>query len=230
MISLRLKSSMTIALICFVAGCCTAFLLMTNCGTEKKKGDFIPASLLKKQADSLKVFYQGKISELETSNKQLTVQLNATKAELNAAKLKANGKAAEIKKLIEPKGYPAKQLLEKAGVPAVLTEIQLQECDSLKLLVSDFIIENEIKDNLYEQQARQQDSLLTGKDAVIALQEGENLNLSILFKQSTTQQQILEKDNQLLRKQVKRKKKAGRWLAIGSAVVSGLATHYITNR
>ncbi|MBN8877063.1 MAG: hypothetical protein J0I32_05910 [Sphingobacteriales bacterium] len=230
MISLRLKSSLAIALICFVLGCCTAFLLTTNCSSPSKSPALTHAALLKQQADSLHAHYHASITALEARNKQLTTELQSTKAELKAAKSKTNTKAAAIKKIINPPGYPAKELIKKSSASPVSENPTLQNCDSLKILVGEFLEETEQKDSIYEAYTLQQDSLITGKDEVIVLQENENRNLSFLFKQSLSQQTILEKDNLSLHKKIKRQRSAGRWLAVGSAIITGLATHYLSNR
>lgn len=230
MISLRLKSSISIALICFVAGCCTAFLLLANCASPAKQPVISHATLLKAQADSLHAHYQVTITDLEKRNKQLDAELQNTKTELKAAKAKANAKASEIKKLIYSPGYPAKELLKKSTTFNPVIDSSLQKCDSLALLVSEYLQESEQKDRLYETQVTQQDSLLSGKDDIIVLQQSENLNLTTLFKLSVTEQKKLEKDNLKLRKKIKRQRSAGKWLALGSAILSGLTTHYLSNR
>jgi hypothetical protein len=230
MISLRLRSSISIALICFVAGCCTALLFTARCGDSPKQPTVTTAMVLKKQADSLHAHYHAGITELEAQNKQLTTELQTTKAELKAAKSKVNTKAATLKKIINPPGYPAKELIKKSSASPVTENMEPQNCDSLTLLVSDYLEETEQKDSLYETYIVQQDSLLAGKDKIIALQENENQNLSFLFKQSLSQQTILEKDNLSLRKKIKRQRSAGRWLTLGSAIATGLITHYLSNR
>ena len=230
MISLRLKSSISIALICFVVGCCTAFLLMSHCGGSSQQPAISSATLLKAQADSLHSHYQATIIELETRNKQLGTELQNTKEALKAAKAKADAKAGEIKKMVYPPGYPSKELIKKSAALNTLIDSSLKKCDSLALLVVEYIQDVEQKEVLYETQISWQDSLLSGKDEIITLQQNENLNVSILFKQSLAQQTMLEKSNQKLRKKIKRQRSAGKWLAIGSAVLSGFATHYLSNR
>ncbi len=229
MISLRLKSSISIALICFVLGCFTAFLLTATCGSPKQPA-ITSATLLKAQADSLHTHYQTTIAKLEKNNKELDAELQNTKAELKAAKAKANSKAAEIKKIITPPGYPAKDLLNKPTASLLPVGNDLEKCDSLVMLISEFLQDTEHKDSLYEAQLLQQDNLIAGKDAIIKVQENENLNLSFLLKQSLTQQTLLEKDNLKLHKKMKRQRSACKWLAFGSAVLSGITTHYLFNR
>ena len=108
MISLRFRSTLSIALIPSVLACCAAFLLMARCGKEDKQVSVAHAKLLKAQADSLHTHYQTAIIELESQNKKLDRQLQTTKAELEAAKAKTKTKATAIKQLLNPPGYPAK--------------------------------------------------------------------------------------------------------------------------
>ncbi|MBN8865862.1 MAG: hypothetical protein J0H92_20985 [Sphingobacteriales bacterium] len=230
MISLRFRSTLSIALISFVLGCCAAFLLMARCGKEDKQANVAHAKLLKAQADSLHTHYQTAISELESQNKKLDRQLQTTQAELEAAKAKTKTKAAAIKQLLNPPGYPAKELLKKTGGSSTSFAENPEKCDSLVSLLADFMIETEIKENLYEVQALTQDSLIEGQQAVITLHQNENLQLSSLLKQSLAEQQSLVKDYIHLQKRMKRQRASGRWLAIGTAVLSGIATHYLTNR
>jgi len=224
MISLRFRSTLSIALISFVLGCCAAFLLMARCGKEDKQANVAHAKLLKAQADSLHTHYQTAISELESQNKKLDRQLQTTQAELEAAKAKTKTKAAAIKQLLNPPGYPAKELLKKTGGSSTSFAENPEKCDSLVSLLADFMIET------YEVQALTQDSLIEGQQAVITLHQNENLQLSSLLKQSLAEQQSLVKDYIHLQKRMKRQRASGRWLAIGTAVLSGIATHYLTNR
>lgn len=230
MISLRFRSTLSIALISFVLGCCAAFLLMARCGKDNEQASITQAKLLQAQADSLHTHYQAAITDLDNQNKQLTRQLQTTKAELEAAKAKTKTKAAAIKQLLTPPGYPAKELLKKTSDSSTSFAQNPEKCDSLVCLLADFMVETEIKDSLYELQALTQDSLIAGQQAVITFHQSENLHLSFLLKQSLDEQQNLAKDYARLQKKMKRQRASGRWLAIGTAVLSGVATHYLTNR
>lgn len=228
MISFNLKSSLAIALICFVLGCCTALLLIGSCNNNNREPNFIQPDLLKKQADSIEDNYGTKITELETRNRLLHEELNTTKAELNAVKTKAKSKAATIKKLIEREGYPAKELLKKIDPSTVAIDSSLSLCDSLAQEVSEYIHLNETKDSLYEVQIGTQDNIISGKDSVIAFKTEEHNALNGLFNQSLKEQVRLLSENKQLQKRIKRQKLKGKLLALGTAILSGLATHYVT--
>ncbi|HEX7904882.1 MAG TPA: hypothetical protein VF487_13480 [Chitinophagaceae bacterium] len=187
-------------------------------------------SLLRSQADSIHATYHTRIRELEQGNRQLQVELQSTKAELKAAKEKAGAKAAQLRKIIKAPGFPAKELLKKTSVPFTPTNDGLQNCDSLALLAGEYLQFVEQKDSLYEIQMTQYDSLLSRKDAIIALREHENLSQAILFSQSLKQQTVLEKNNFQLNKKLKRQRSARKWLVVGSALLSGIITHHISNK
>lgn len=228
MISFNLKSSLAIAVICFVLGCCTAFLLLGDCNRNALDENLVKPEVLKQQADRIETSYQIKITELENKNLQLQTELSATKVQLNALKAKTKTKAATIKKMIGPQGYPAKELLKKIDPASVVMDSSLSPCDSLVQEVSEYIKDTELKDSLYEVQAGLQDSIITGKDSVIAIKTSQYSELSTVFDQSVKQQETLFSENKSLQRQVKRQKRKGRLLAIGTAILSGLATHYLT--
>lgn len=228
MISFNLKSSLAIAVICFVLGFCTAFLLLGDCNSDSPNENLVKPEVLQQKADSIEACYQIKITELENKNLQLQTELSATKVQLNAIKAKTKTKAATIKKMIVPQGYPTKELLKKIDPASVVMDSSLSPCDSLVQEVSGYIQDNELKDSLYEVQVILQDNIIAGKDSIIAIKTSQYIDLSTVFDQSVKQQETLFSENKFLRKQVKRQKRNGRLLALGTAILSGLATHYLT--
>ncbi len=228
MISLRLKSTLAIALICFVLGCCTAFLLMGGCSGNVDNEELIPAATLKTQADSLHTHYQAQIQELEKSNSGLMQRLAQTKLELEAVKAKTKSKAGAIKKMIRPKGYPASALLTKSSAPVIENNIEPDRCDSLAMLIDEYIQESGVKDSLYEAQVLQQDSLLCAKEEIITLQSVENKNLTLFLEKSLLQEQSLTNENTRLQKKLKAQRRTSKLLTIGGAILTSLATHYLT--
>ncbi|MEI9909787.1 MAG: hypothetical protein WDO71_08975 [Bacteroidota bacterium] len=150
------------------------------------------------------------------------------KKQLDAAKTKTKASATTIKKIIGPKGYPAKELLKKVNQPTVEIDNSLSPCDSLAQEVSEYIQNTELKDSLYEAQISLQDSVINVKDLVISASIKQFEKLSTVFDQSIQEQLRLVSENKQLRKQVKRQKRNGKLLAFGTAVLSGLATHYLS--
>lgn len=223
----NLKSSVAIALICFVSGCCMSFLLLDGCSGQIKNRNTASPKDLQKQVNKVKLFYQSQITALETQNQQLQKDLTSAKAQLEAIKLRSKTKAAAIKKRIEPNGYPAKELLKKADTSFIRNASIISPCDSLVQEVSDFMRDTEIKDSLYELQRTIQDSLLAGKDAVILIQKEQLESLSKLVDKAIEVQQLLFSENIQLRKRVKRQKLKGKLISIGAMILVGLTTNYI---
>ncbi len=228
MISFNLKSSLTTAIICFILGCCTAFLLMGSCSNDEQQEKVALPRLLKKQADSIENFYQSKIAALETSNSRLQQELTITKTQLNDVKAKTKQKEATIKKIIAPKGIPAKELLKKVDPSSVAMGDNLSPCDSLVQEVREYMELSEEKKNYYETYIAIQDSIIEVKDSAIAVKTTEHTTLARLFDHSLDEQQKLFTENNQLRKQFKKEKRKGKLLALGTAVLSGLAAHYLT--
>ncbi|MEO7982933.1 MAG: hypothetical protein ABI688_02515 [Bacteroidota bacterium] len=228
MISFNLRSSLAIALICFVLGFCASFLLLGGCNKDSSDKSFISPKVLKQQADSIKVSYQAKITHLESKNQELQKELSTIKTQLDAAKTKTKKSATTIKKMIGPKGYPAKELLKKVNQPTVEMDNSLSPCDSLAEEVSEYIHDTEFKDSLYEARISIQDNVINVKDSVISASTKQFEKLSMVFDQSIHEQIKLASEYKQLRKQVKWQKRKGKLLAFGTAILSGLATHYLS--
>ncbi len=233
MISVNLKSSLAIALIYFVLGCCVALVLVNGCGSVPKKSKIIPAALLKAQADSLHAYYENTIRTLENQNNELNQELSVTRSALEVAKEKVSIQAVAIKKAINsrPKGYPgyaAKDLLQQAAPDPTPLPSDSGKCDSLAQMVGNYLHDSEQKDSLYDRQAAQQDSIIFVKDTIISVLKTEKKIQSALLKQSFALQDELEAENLKLRKQFRRKRNGGRLLAIGASILTGVATHQLS--
>lgn len=227
MISLKFKSSIALLLTGLVAGFCLSFLF-NGCGNDPAvtHETVIPAKDLKKEADVKEASYQAKITELENKNQQLKLELQSAKDQLVKMKSKTKQRETKIKGMIEPKGYPAKELLQKVK-PALVSATSLSLCDSLVQEVSEYMQENSTKDSLYEVQIGKQDSLIAGKDSIIENKTKLQQNLQTLFEQSLMQQEILTKENTQLRKKFKRQKFRSKLVTLGVTVLSGLAANYL---
>ena len=227
MITFKFKSSIALLLIGLVAGFCLSFLFN---GCSKNDGftheKITPVKNLQKEADAKEASYQAKITELEHKNESLQQELSTTKGQLAIAKSKSKNREENIKKIIEPKGYPAKEVLQKIK-PASITNTELSPCDSLASEVSEYIQENLLKDSLYDLQITTLDSIIAGKDSVIDVKTRQHQDLQTSFEKSLVQQEILEKTNSQLKKQFKRQKFRSKIVALGITVLSGLAANYI---
>lgn len=230
MISFNLRSSIAIALICFFLGFVGSAFLLGSCNNDKEteKSSLIIKNL-EQQVKDTEAVYQQKVSELETKNRQLQKELTSTQIELFRIKLKTKERETRIKKLVQPNGLPAKDLLKKVKDSSTGINNNPSPCDSLAAEVSEYIKETVIKDSLYETQIGLQDSVIAVKDSIITHQSKLYSELRTSFLFSLEQQKELISENQLLHKKLKRQKRRSKIISFGMMVLSGAAVNYLMN-
>lgn len=230
MISFNLRSSIAIALICFILGFVGSAFLLGNCNNDKEteKSSLIIKNLEQQVKDNEAV-YQEKVSKLETKNRRLQKELTSTQIELFSIKLKTKERETRIKKLVQPKGLPTKDLLKKVKDSSISIINTPTSCDSLAAEVSEYIKETAIKDSLYETQIGLQDSMISVKDSIITHQSKLYSELKTSFSLSLEQQKELISENQLLHKKLKRQKRRSKIVTFGMMVLSGAAVSYLMN-
>ena len=228
--TLNLKSSVIILAIGFLMGFSMIFLFLGNCHSPEinPKLTISPAEQ-KQQIERTGKEHQQIIAELEKKNQQLQQELTTTKGLLAKAKLKSKASETKIKKLTEPKGFPAKDLLVKVK-PQEIPDTIPTNCDSLINEVNEYIQDNAVKDSLYELQIGELDCIISIKDSIITQKEHHNKKLTFLLSQSLTQQQNLIKQNELLQKKFKRQKLRKKVVVIGATILSGIAVDYLIRR
>ena len=186
----------------------------------------IPAKDLKKQADTTESKYQQKIVDLESRNRELEQNLNTTEELLAQAKQKVKQTETRIKLITGLNISPPKQLSGSTD-SLQADNNKISPCDSLVTVVGDYILENNEKDSLYDEQITTMDSLSRNKDSVIQTSAESYNSLHRLFDQSLDQQQSLQKQNLQLQKQVNRQRLKSKLVTIGLLFLSGTATNYL---
>lgn len=187
------------------------------------------SEVLRKEMAAKEAVHLTKISDLEKKNEKLSEELKSTREQLSTIKSKTKEREKTIKKLIEPKGFPAKDLLEKVN-KSVTIDSSLTPCDSLAVEVTSYIQENAVKDSLYESQIKTMDSIVSVKDSVIQLKAERHNDLTNLLDQSLDKQDILVNENLQLRKQFKRQKLKSKLVTVGLMILSGTAANYLLHR
>ncbi len=227
MMTFNLRPSFSLLILGFVLGFLAAFLFK-GCNGNKipKKEISIAPKVLKKQADTIQENYLKQIASLQDQNIELQESLEITQSLLEEAKQNARQSENKIKKIIEPKGYPAKDLLQKIEITPSGNN-DLSPCDSLITQVDEYIEENHRKDSLYEAQLIQMDSVVTVKDDLIQANEKAYTNLNLLFGQSLTAQENLSKGNKLLQRQFKRQQFKNKLVTVGLMILSATAANYL---
>ncbi len=221
------KSSIALVLVGLVFGFCLS-VLMKACysDTPIPQQKAVTTEELKKQAADKEAAHQKQIAELENKNQQLQNELKTTKEQLSAVKSKARQRETTIKKIIEPKGLPAKELLAKAK-PVNPVDSSLSPCDSLAREVNEYLLDNAVKDSLYESQISTLDSMVAVKDSVIKFKTELHSEWVDVFTKALDQQEILQKENQQLQKQFKRQKRKSKLVTVGLMILSAVGTKYL---
>jgi hypothetical protein len=226
MMTFHLRTFISLLIAGFVLGFFSTFIF-TGCDRNKisKKDISITPKVLKKQADTIQENYLKQIASLQDQNLELQQDLEITQGLLEQAKQVTKQKEINIKKIIEPKGYPARELLEKEDDARQANASS--PCDSLVTEVIGYIDQNHRKDSLYEDQLIQMDSVVTVKDNLIQASEKAYTNLNLLFDQSLTAQKNLSKENKLLQRQFKRQRFKSKLITAGLMILSATAANYL---
>jgi hypothetical protein len=184
-----------------------------------------PASIKIEMAEK-EALHQAKITELENKNQLLQRDLNTVKEQLASIKSKTTKRETTIKKILQPKGMPAKDLLVKVA-HSIPVDSSLSPCDSLANEVSEYIEENELKDSLYETQISKLDSTITIKDSMIQLKSKMHIDLSNTISKLLNNQEALLRENKTLQKQFKRQKRKSKLVTVGLMILSATAANYL---
>ena len=216
-----------------IGGLITGFFLslfVQSCGNNKDTSTrtIVSPKEIKNELAEKVAAYEQKIVELETKNTDLQKQLKTVKNQLLAAKVKVQQRETNIKKRIEPRGFPAKELLNKVR-PVPTVDSGLSACDSLAQDVAAYIEENALKDSLYELQINTLDSIVSVKDSVIAEKTKINKGVTEAFTKSLEQQEVLLKENQQLRNKSKRQKRRRKIATIGLMILSALGANQLSH-
>ncbi len=223
MMSLNLRNVLSLVLLGFVLGFFASFSF-TGCNKTltSKTEVVVKPKELKKQADAIQENNQKQIADLQDQNIELLQNLEVTQGLLDQTKQVCEQKEKQIKKLTEPKGYPAKALLTKVD-----TSEFVSNCDSLINVVNDYIEENHRKDTIYDVQLMQMDSVVTEKDDLVQSNKEAYTNLHKLFDQSLVNQESLTRENKQLQRQFKRQRLKNKLVNVGLMILSATATKYL---
>jgi hypothetical protein len=225
-----LNVKMSIAML--IGGLITGFFLslfFQGCDNSAANTAIVAPAEIKNQLTEKVAAYEQKIADLESKNANLQKQLKTAKDQLVAAKIKVQQRETNIKKRIEPAGFPAKELLNKVQ-PHATVDSDLSPCDSLLQDVGAYMEENAVKDSLYEVQINTLDSIVGVKDSVIAEKTKINKSVTEAFTKSLEQQEVLLKENNQLRNKSKRQKRRTKLATIGLMILSALGGNHLSHR
>ena len=181
---------------------------------------------IKKEIAAKEALHQEKIIELENKNDELQKDLNTVKEQLASIKSQTKKRETTIKKILEPKGMSAKDLLAKVA-HSVPLDSSLSRCDSLANEVSEYIEENAEKDSLYETHISKLDSTISIKDSIIHLKNKMHIDLSNTVSKLLNDHETLLRENKALRKEFKRQKRKSKLVTVGLMILSATAANYL---
>ena len=181
---------------------------------------------IKKEIAAKEALHQEKIIELENRNNELQEDLNTVKEQLASIKSQTKKRETTIKKILEPKGMSAKDLLAKVS-HLVPLDSSSSRCDSLANEVSEYIEENAEKDSLYETHISKLDSTISIKDSIIQLKNKMHIDLSNTLSKLLNDHETLLRENKALRKEFKRQKRKGKLVTVGLMILSATAANYL---
>ena len=108
--------------------------------------------------------YRETINGLKTKSQQLDKELLSTKDLLAKARQKVAHREKSLSRLVQPTGFLANDLVEKAAKGTVEFEYL---CDSLKQEVMGYMQENKVKDSLYQSRIGILDSTIAINDTIV---------------------------------------------------------------
>lgn len=177
----------------------------------------IKPEVLQKQVATVQATYQAKIDSLGATATQLKTALVTTQSALDKAKKKNT--------ILQTQVY---DLLDRTGAVPTDTARRIADCDSLQTKVKELVINDNVKDSLYEETTGNLQQQVSNKDSTLLLQREQYQELKASFTQSIQQQEALQSENTALRKSVRHEKRAGVFRTIGLAIAAALAAHYLT--
>lgn len=228
MFSYQFKTTMILLILGFISGVCMSILFVGCGGCNSSLPRVTTAKEIKKAAFDSNAAYQQRRVQLDTVKSRLQVHVAKTNLTLQQEKNQAAIRKEKVKKLIEPKGYAARLLIQKRDAPQ--PDTLFTKCDSLQKEVSLFIEENDRKDSLYETQIATMDSLVLVQGRIIENDSVAYRNLQVLFHSAVDHGEVMEMENKSLQKKMKRQKFKSKIVSIGLMLLSGAAANYFIHR
>jgi hypothetical protein len=206
------------------------FIFLNGCGNGNTAATqkMVHSKELKKQIAQTEEVYRIKIAALQKQNADLQAQIVSTKKELAVIKNNTAIRKSSIKKLIDPIGFPARELMKKKNPTNLFIDSTVFPCDSLANQVSEYLVENDIKDSLYDSLVADLERINIMKDSIIATKDSKYNDLTTVLNQSLEQQNQLVQENKRLRRQNKRQPLKNALTAMGAIILGLVGAQYIT--
>jgi len=177
----------------------------------------VKPEVLQKQVAAVQASYQAKIDSLGATATQLKTALVTTQSALDKAKKKNITLQTQV--------Y---DLLDRTAAAPIDTARRIMDCDSLQTKVKELVVNDNMKDSLYEETTNNLQEQVSNKDSTLLVKREQYQELKASFNQSVQQQEALQSENTALRKSVRHEKRAGVFRTVGLVIAAALAAHYLS--
>lgn len=214
--SITLRTSL-IGFLCGIVLASSFFCLFIGCGNAEPVADNapVPASEIKTQAEAGTKKYQEAINYLEKENQRKEDIVTKAKNELKQARLVA--KQLEVKLKQRDETYFEIPVTNNTGV------VNSGNDSSLNQLIA----AGRIKDSLCDAVITGLEQVVAGKDSLIAEHIKHTNDLQQSLTLSLSSQQVLEKQNHIYKKQIRKHRFLSKLKSLGIVIGSGLTAGYI---
>jgi hypothetical protein len=200
--------------ILITALCIGLFLLFSTCSndTEHLKPDKEQIQSAEHEADLVEEYYQNAFINLKVHSDSLERVLNKTQKQLIATKIKLEQSKFNVVSLIEK---------DTAGVSV---EQQMNDCDSLKEEVLDYVFWVDSTQCDYETTITQLHNIVAIKDSEIVLCQISYTQLKSISDDNLQRERKLTEDLETAYKQQRKNRIQNKVLAVGFLILSGVTT------
>lgn len=200
--------------ILITALCIGAFLFFDTCSTnpQQLKPDKQQVEKAQEQLTVNDVHYQKAISIMKTHSDSLQKELNLAQRQLIAVKLKLQQAKFDVVKLVEK---------DTSGLSV---EQKLNDCDSLKDEVLDYVFLVDSTQQDYDKSIVRLNNLLAIKDSQIVICNTSYNDLKSIADENLQRQRKLTEDMEISYKQQRKKQIQNKVLAAGFLILSGITT------
>lgn len=194
------------------------FLLFDKCSTDQPfKPDKTQLIQSEKQVSAVDNHYQKTIASLQKRSDSLASELKQAQYKLKVAKLKLEQSKFDVVKLVEK---------DTSGLS---TEQKLNDCDSLKEEVSDYVVWVDSTQAGYEKNIDLLNNLLAVKESQIVVCNASYSQLKNITDENLQREQKLTEDMNTAYKQQRKNRIQNKFLAAGFLILSGITTTLLIN-
>lgn len=203
--------------ILITALCIGLFLLLNTCSndTEHLKPDKTQTEKAEQQVSLIDSHYQDAFTLLKSHSDSLEKVLNKTQKQLIATKIKLEQSKFDVVKLVEK---------DTSGLSI---EQKLNDCDSLKEEVSDYVFWVDSTQSDYETTIKQLTNIVTVKDSEIVVCQISYTQLKSITDDNLQRERKLTEDMETAYKQQRKNRIQNKFLAVGFLILSGVTTSLI---